>query len=224
MGYGAALRAGFQAARFELVAFTDADCQFELSDLGYMLPLAEQFDIVSGYRIDRKDPVKRRFFSWGYNTLVQLLMGSRIRDIDLRLKIYHRDSLQQILPEANNFFANTEMLSKARSQDLSVVDVGVRHRPRAAGESKVSLWDIPETLKSLLPFWWTRVLFTGGTTRPPPRSRSRSPPRGEATEDGHSFPADALPAAAFLGGIVCLDGGRGDAVVSESVLSAHRAG
>lgn len=159
LGYGAALRAGFQAARFELVSFTDADCQFELSDLEYMLPLAEEFDIVSGYRIDRKDPARRRFFSWGYNTLVQLLMGSRIRDIDCALKIYHRDTLQQILPEADNFFANTEMLTKARRQDLSVVDVGVRHRPRAAGESKVSLSEIPETLRTLLPFWWTQVLF-----------------------------------------------------------------
>ncbi|QDT27570.1 Undecaprenyl phosphate-alpha-4-amino-4-deoxy-L-arabinose arabinosyl transferase [Gimesia panareensis] len=160
MGYGAALRAGFQAARFELVSFTDADCQFELSDLEYMLPLADQFDIVSGYRIDRKDPARRRFFSWGYNTLIQLLIGTGIRDIDCALKIYHRDTLQQFLPEANNFFANTEMFCKARRQDLSVVDVGVRHRPRAAGESKVSLWDIPETLKTLLPFWWTQVVFS----------------------------------------------------------------
>lgn len=160
LGYGAALRAGFQAARFELVSFTDADCQFELSDLSYMLPLAEEFDIVSGYRIDRKDPARRRFFSWGYNTLVQLLMGSGIRDIDCALKIYHRDTLQQILPEADNFFANTEMLSKARSLNLSVVDVGVRHRHRAAGESKVSLSEIPETLKTLLPFWWTQVVFS----------------------------------------------------------------
>ncbi len=180
MGYGAALRRGFQAASLELVAFTDADCQFELSDLGYMLPLAEQFDIVSGYRIDRKDPVKRRFFSWGYNTLVQLLMGSRIRDIDCALKIYHRDTLQQILPEADNFFANTEMLTKARSRDFSVVDVGVRHRPRAAGESKVSLWDIPETLKSLLPFWWTRVLFSEETSAP---NEVRQAERDRQTDD-----------------------------------------
>ncbi len=171
MGYGAALRAGFQAARFELVAFTDADCQFELGDLGYMLPLTDRFEIVSGYRIDRKDPVMRRFFSWGYNTLVQLLMGSRIRDIDCALKIYHKDSLPGILPEANNFFANTEMLSKARGQDLSVVDVGVHHRPRAAGESKVSLRDIPQTLKSLLPFWWTRVLFSGEKSAPAQSNR-----------------------------------------------------
>jgi len=124
IGYGAALRAGFQAARYELIAFTDADCQFHVEDIQYMLPLTEQFDIVSGYRIDRKDPPLRRLLSWGYNTLVQLLMGSRIRDIDCALKVYHRESLNRILPDSNNFFANTEMLAKASNEGLSVVDVG----------------------------------------------------------------------------------------------------
>src|SRR5262245_24255289 len=40
-GYGAALRRGFEAAQLDLVAFTDADCQFDLADLGSMLPLAD---------------------------------------------------------------------------------------------------------------------------------------------------------------------------------------
>src|SRR5437016_2699759 len=63
-GYGAALRTGFQAAAFELVAFTDADCQFDLAELEYMLPLSRRFDITCGYRIDRQDPALRRFLSW----------------------------------------------------------------------------------------------------------------------------------------------------------------
>ena len=42
LGYGAALRAGFAVARYDLVAFTDADCQFELGDLAFMLPLTDQ--------------------------------------------------------------------------------------------------------------------------------------------------------------------------------------
>src|SRR5690348_5574549 len=49
-GYGAALRSGFQAARLELVAFTDADCQFNLSELRSMLPLTQQYDVTCGYR------------------------------------------------------------------------------------------------------------------------------------------------------------------------------
>jgi dolichol-phosphate mannosyltransferase len=155
LGYGAALRTGFQAATLDLVAFTDADCQFHLDDLQLMLPLTHAYDITAGCRIDRQDPVKRRFFSWGYNTLIRALLGSPLQDVDCALKIFHRDRLAQILPESDNFFANTEMLSRARRLGMRVTEVGVRHRARAAGESKVSIWDIPRTLRTLLPFWWS---------------------------------------------------------------------
>ncbi len=159
LGYGAALRTGFEAAALDLVAFTDADCQFDLADLAYMLPLTRRFDVTCGYRIDRQDPALRRFCSWGYNALVTLLAGSQVRDIDCALKVFRREKLAAILPECAGFFVNTEMLARARLGGLSVVEVGVRHRPRAAGQSKVSLRDVPRTLSSLLPFWWSRLLF-----------------------------------------------------------------
>jgi 4-amino-4-deoxy-L-arabinose transferase-like glycosyltransferase len=154
LGYGAALRTGFQAATLDLVAFTDADCQFDLNNLSYMLPLTREYGITCGYRIDRQDPIRRSVYSWGYNTLVTLLLGSRVHDIDCALKILRREHLDSILPESTNYFANAEMVSKARQCRVSVVEVGVRHRPRAAGQSKVSLWEVPKTLASLLPFWW----------------------------------------------------------------------
>src|SRR5947209_1576106 len=49
-GYGAALRTGFAAARFDLVAFTDADCQFDLRDLGPLAARAAAVPVVVGYR------------------------------------------------------------------------------------------------------------------------------------------------------------------------------
>ncbi|HUR55824.1 MAG TPA: glycosyltransferase family 2 protein, partial [Gemmataceae bacterium] len=58
-GYGAALRTGFETAAFDRIAFTDADCQFDLTDLAKMVPLADEFPIVAGYRIGRKDPWRR---------------------------------------------------------------------------------------------------------------------------------------------------------------------
>src|SRR5262245_40911955 len=92
-GYGAALRTGFEAARFDLVAFTDADCQFDLTDLARLVRLAEEVPIVVGYRADRKDPLKRRFLSWGYNVLARALLGTRVRDVDCALKVFRRDVL-----------------------------------------------------------------------------------------------------------------------------------
>ncbi|MGE3807698.1 MAG: glycosyltransferase family 2 protein [Gemmataceae bacterium] len=155
-GYGAALRTGFEAARFDRVAFTDADCQFDLADLGRLVPFTDRFHIVVGYRVRRQDTLKRRFLSWGYNRLVKVLLGTGVRDCDCALKVFRKDALARILPETTGFFVNTEMLARARQLKMNVAEMAVRHRPRLRGQSKVSLADVPRTLRVLLPFWWTQ--------------------------------------------------------------------
>jgi dolichol-phosphate mannosyltransferase len=158
-GYGAALRTGFSAARHERIAFTDADCQFHLADLATLLALSDHYPVVAGYRIDRQDCWRRRFFSWGYNVLARALLGTGVRDCDCALKAFQREALRCLLPQSDGFFVNTEMLTRARRLGLEIVEVGVRHRPRRRGASKVSLLDIPRTLAALLPFWWKYVLL-----------------------------------------------------------------
>lgn len=157
-GYGAALRSGFAAARFDYVAFTDADSQFDLADLSRLLPLAEKNPLAVGYRIDRQDPWLRRFCSWGYNVLVRWLLGTRVRDCDCALKVFQRSALAGLLPQTPGFFVNTEMLTRARLLGYAVAEAGVRHRPRRHGTSKVSLADVPRTLHALIPFWWSEVM------------------------------------------------------------------
>ncbi len=169
-GYGAALRTGFEAARFEFVAFTDADCQFYLEDLGRLLPLAERRPVAVGWREDRKDSRLRCLLSRGYNVLTRTLLGTCVRDCDCALKIFRRDALAAILPETNGFFVNVEMLTRARQLGYEVAEAGVRHRPRLRGKSTVSPRDVPRTLSALLPFWWSSVLFAGPSLPAPRRS------------------------------------------------------
>ena len=163
-GYGAALRTGFEAATFDRIAFTDADCQFDLTDLAKMVPLTDEFAIVAGWRVDRKDAWRRRFLSKGYNLLARTFLGTRVRDCDCALKVFRRDSLANLLPKSRGFFVNTEMLTRARQLGLEVAEVPVTHRPRLGGESKVSLREVPRTLRTLLSFWWREVAFR--RTRP----------------------------------------------------------
>jgi dolichol-phosphate mannosyltransferase len=158
-GYGAALRSGFEAAGGDTIAFTDADCQFHIEDLNRLLPLLRDHAMAVGYRMDRQDCAKRLVYSWGYNALVRTLLGTRVRDCDCALKVFRRSSLAAILPESRGFFVNAEMLSRARGLGMRIAEAGVRHRPRLAGRSKVSILDIFPVLVALLPFWWTRVLF-----------------------------------------------------------------
>jgi dolichol-phosphate mannosyltransferase len=169
-GYGAALRTGFQAARFDRIAFTDADCQFDLRDLAKLVPLTDQDPIAAGYRIRRQDAWRRCFLSRGYNLLVRCLLGTRVRDCDCALKVFQKEALRHLLPQTNGFFVNAEMLARARQRGYTIAEVGVRHRPRRRGRSTVSLGDIPRTLATLLPFWWSRVLFPAGTTDSKPQA------------------------------------------------------
>lgn len=157
-GYGAALRSGFEAAQYELVAFTDADAQFHLEDLEDLIVLTRECPIAVGYRANRQDPWRRKFFSWGYNRLVRLLLNTRVRDCDCALKVFHRDVLADLLPESRGFFVNAEMLHRAAQFKVDIAEVPVRHRPRTLGESTVSIHEIPKTLKMLLGYWWTRVV------------------------------------------------------------------
>ena len=164
-GYGAALRTGFEAAEFELVAFTDADCQFDLIDLAKLVPLTAEVPVVVGHRADRQDPWRRRFLSWGYNVLARALLGTRVRDVDCALKVFRREALAGLLPESRGFFVNTEMLTRARQLGLAVAEVAVTHRPRAGGASKVSLREVPRTARTLLAFWWGEVVRARRATR-----------------------------------------------------------
>ena len=158
-GYGAALRTGFEAARFPLVAFTDADCQFHLAELAALAKLANAFDVVVGRRVDRKDPFLRRFYSKGYNLLTRTLLGTGLRDVDCALKVFRRSVLPSLMPASRGFFVNSEMIARARHNQFSICEVSVSHRPRAGGESKVSLAEIPKTFSTLVRFWWTHVIW-----------------------------------------------------------------
>ena len=163
-GYGAALRAGFQAARLPLVAFTDADGQLDPGDLRRLAEAARP--IAVGYRADRQDPWRRRFLSRGYNRLVRALLGTRLRDIDCALKVFRRDVLADLMPESRGFFVNTEMIARARHLGLAVAELPVAHRRRRAGVSKVSLAEVPKTFRTLVGYWWReRVVGPGVVAR-----------------------------------------------------------
>jgi glycosyltransferase involved in cell wall biosynthesis len=166
-GYGAALRTGFEAAAADRIAFTDADCQFDLLDLGPMADAADRVPIVAGYRFARQDSARRIFYSRGYNLLARALLGTRVRDCDCALKVFRREALAKLLPESRGFFVNAEMLTRARLLQFAIEEMPVTHRPRLGGESKVSIGEIPRTLRTMLSFWWNELV----------RGRKREPVR-----------------------------------------------
>ena len=98
-GYGAALRSGFAAAQYPLVVLADGDNQFDLGELSVLLRGLGKFDIVSGYRIARHDPVVRRLYAFMYNRLARFLFNIPVRDVNCGFKVYRRDLVERLLPQ-----------------------------------------------------------------------------------------------------------------------------
>ncbi len=136
LGYGAALRSGFAAARYELVAFTDGDRQFRVEDLGRLterLAAADQPDVVVGYRIRRADPLVRTLYARAYRLANRIFFGLTVTDVDCACKLFRREALEDIHVESDGAFFSAELLIKLRAAGRSVVEVGVPHYPRTAG-------------------------------------------------------------------------------------------
>jgi len=134
LGYGAALQSGFKAATKELVFYTDGDGQFDLNELPLLLPLIRQYDIVAGYRINRRDNLIRRINGWCWTKLVCLLFGMKVRDIDCAFKLYKREIFDDIKLSSTGALISAEILARAVRRGYSLTQKGVHHYPRTAGK------------------------------------------------------------------------------------------
>ena len=133
-GYGAAVRSGFDAARLPWVFLMDADNQFDPAEIGLLLARAMEADIVTGYRRHRRDPLTRRLNAWAFFTLVRLLFGRLVRDVNCAFKLIRRDLLAGMVLHAEGALINTEVLVLARQMHARVVEVPVHHYPRQSGK------------------------------------------------------------------------------------------
>jgi glycosyltransferase involved in cell wall biosynthesis len=134
-GYGAALKSGIERARYDLIFFTDADGQFDLKEAAALLEQTDAYDIVAGYRARRQDPPHRLLFAWGWNILVRLMLGIRIRDIDCAFKVFNRYVFDRIQIQCVGAMVNTEIFAQAARFGMTVKEVRVNHFPRRHGKS-----------------------------------------------------------------------------------------
>jgi dolichol-phosphate mannosyltransferase len=159
-GYSKALIRGFKAATKNAVFYTDADAQFDLHEIVRLYPLLEQHDMVSGYRINRKDPAIRLLTSRVFNALQALLLGNRVRDVNCAFKLFRRSFFEQVQLSSDGFLIDAELYLRAKHAGLKRAQVGVMHRPRTLGTTTVRASTVAQTLREL----WnlSRSARTGG--------------------------------------------------------------
>ena len=135
-GYGGALIAGFTAARMPLTFFMDSDAQFDIRDIALLLPLYEQgYRAILGYRKHRNDAPIRKLNAWGWNLLVSMLFGLKVRDVDCAFKLYDSALVRVCDVRSEGAMVNTEMLVKLSKLGVPFTQVPVRHYPRVHGSA-----------------------------------------------------------------------------------------
>ncbi|MBI4377262.1 MAG: glycosyltransferase family 2 protein [Elusimicrobia bacterium] len=146
VGQTAALSAGIRHCAGEIIACLDADGQNDPADIPRLIDkLAEDHDLVSGWRRQRKDPFwTRRLPSHLANALISWVTGVRLHDYGCTLKIYRSKYLKplRLYGEMHRFLPAFAGFLGARIAELEV-----NHRPRLRGRSKYGL---SRTLKVLL--------------------------------------------------------------------------
>ena len=173
LGYGAALRSGFGAARYELIAFTDGDRQFHVTDLARLterLAAPDAPDVVVGFRIRRADPLVRTLYARAYRLANRTLFGLRVTDVDCACKLFRREALEGIRVASDGAFLSAELLIKLEAAGRRVAEVGVRHYPRMAGSATGARPRV--ILRAVRDFWLLRLRMWAGSEAALRRGRS----------------------------------------------------
>lgn len=160
-GQTAAMAAGIDAARHDVIVTLDADLQNDPADIPLLLAEMDRHGcaVVSGWRKDRQDPFfNRRLPSILANALISKITGVKLHDYGCTLKAYRRDVLQgvRLYGEMHRFIP---ALCSWIGGDIA--EVVVSHHPRVAGESK---YGIGRTFRVILDLFTVKFLlrFTGG--------------------------------------------------------------
>lgn len=148
-GQTAALSAGIDCSSGDILIPMDGDLQNDPEDIEILLKkLEDGYDVVSGWRKERKDPfLKRRLPSIIANKIISFIGGVRLHDYGCTLKAYRRDILKNIklYGEMHRFIPIYAQWVGAR-----VTEVPVRHHPRVSGKSKYGLSRIIKVILDLM--------------------------------------------------------------------------
>ncbi len=133
-GKAAALATGFKKARGNIIVTIDADLQDDPAEIPNLLKkLDEGYDLVSGWKKQRRDPFIKRISSKWFNRVTRLFTGLKIHDINCGLKAYRREVTESIhvYGQLHRFLPVL-----AQWEGFKVGEVVVQHRPRKFGKSK----------------------------------------------------------------------------------------
>lgn len=147
-GQSAAFAAGFDYAQGETIVTMDADLQNDPADIPMLLEkLAEGYDVIAGWRHNRKDNIIRKIPSMIANRLIARTTGVQLHDTGCSLRAYRREVIKNI-----NLYGEMHRFIPALASwvGITLAEVPVNHRPRLQGKAKYGKFGLDRTLRVLL--------------------------------------------------------------------------
>jgi glycosyltransferase involved in cell wall biosynthesis len=135
LGYGCAVKSVMKNSRYDWIALTDGDDQYDLLDLGDLVRVTHRYDLVITFRYKKIYSTLRIFLSWAYNVVLRFLFRTPFRDISTGLRLVHRSVIEAIELESDGNIIGAELAIKAMLCGFAVGEVGVKTFPRSFGES-----------------------------------------------------------------------------------------
>jgi glycosyltransferase involved in cell wall biosynthesis len=170
LGYGAAVRSGLAASRFEYVCLTDGDDEYEVEDFRKLLRLRERYDLIITFRYKKIYSSTRIFVSWVYNKLLRLLFRMPFRDVSTGLRMIRRSVVEDLALESTSPFVGAEIAIKTMLKGYRIGEVGIQTFPRAFGKgATVSVANILATMGDAWRVY--RKVFSDSYDLPPNRAR-----------------------------------------------------
>jgi glycosyltransferase involved in cell wall biosynthesis len=136
-GYGGAFKTGFYSAKYSWITFTDADGQFDFSEIKKFIEKQKQTnaDLVIGFYKKRQVSKLTIITSKAWEILVWMLFGLHVKDIDCGFKFVSKKVIDALsnLESERGAFISSEFLIKAKKKGFKIVEVSVSHYPRGGG-------------------------------------------------------------------------------------------
>lgn len=134
-GKAAALAAGFREARGDIIVTMDGDRQDDPANISRMIAhLDAGFDVVSGWKVPRRDPLRRRVASKLFNLAVRRVSGLGLHDVNCGMKVYTAGAVAAIVEDCvGDMHRFLPMFAHARG--YRVGELQISHRPRGHGRS-----------------------------------------------------------------------------------------
>jgi len=155
-GQTSALDAGIKGSKYPYIVAMDADLQNDPADVPALIKHLEEneFDVVSGWRKNRKDPYSKKFVSRVANLLRTILIDDGIHDSGCTLKIYRKECFDNLslYGEMHRFIP-----ALLKMKGFQIGELPVNHRPRTAGKSKYNMKRTLKGLVDMIMIWyWNR--------------------------------------------------------------------